>query len=91
VRRGGAVGERARAEKALVPLLRRYRGLDPRLARERMTAGMLRRGFDYATTREAIEAAGREDRDPAADPAADEPPAPGGPPAARSDLESPSD
>jgi hypothetical protein len=56
VRRGGGVGERARAERALAPLLRRWRGLDPREARARATAALLRRGFDYATARDVLDA-----------------------------------
>jgi SOS response regulatory protein OraA/RecX len=56
-RRAGGVGERARAERALAPLLRRWRGLDPREARARATAALLRRGFDYATARDVLAAA----------------------------------
>lgn len=64
VRRGGGAGERARAERALAPLLRRWRGLDPREARARATAALLRRGFDHATARDVLEAL-----PPAGDPA----------------------
>ena len=56
VRRSGGVGERARAERALAPLLRRYRGLEPREVRARATAVLLRRGFDYATARDVLAA-----------------------------------
>lgn len=64
--RAGGAGERARAERALAPLLRRWRGLDPREARARATAALLRRGFDWATARDVLAAL------PAADPAAAE-------------------
>ncbi len=56
-RRTGGAGERARADQALGPILRRYRGLDPREARGKAQAALLRRGFDYATVREAVTAA----------------------------------
>jgi len=57
LRRSGGAGERARADQALAPILRRYRGLDPREARGKAQAALLRRGFDYATAREAVAAA----------------------------------
>ena len=57
VHQAGGAGERARAERALAPLLRRYRGLDPRESRARASAALLRRGFDYATARDVIQAA----------------------------------
>lgn len=57
LRRTGEAGERARAEQALAPILRRYRGLDRREARGKAQAALLRRGFDYATVREAVTAA----------------------------------
>jgi len=56
-RRAGGAGERARADLALAPILRRYRGLDPREARGKAQAALLRRGFDYATCRDAVAAA----------------------------------
>ena len=56
LRRTGGAGERARAEQALAPLLRRYRELDPREARGKAYAALLRRGFDHATVREAVAA-----------------------------------
>jgi regulatory protein len=52
----GGAGERARAERALAPLLRRYRGLEPGEARARATSALLRRGFDYATARDVLAA-----------------------------------
>ena len=61
----GGAGERARAERALGPLLRRYRGLEPREAKARATAALLRRGFDWATARDVLAA------QPAAQPAVD--------------------
>jgi regulatory protein len=57
LRRSGGEGERARADQALAPILRRCRGLDPREARGKAQAALLRRGFDYATVREAVTAA----------------------------------
>ncbi len=59
--RGGGAGERARAERALAPLLRRYRGLDPREARARATAARQRRGFDWATARDVLAAVAATD------------------------------
>jgi SOS response regulatory protein OraA/RecX len=50
----GGAGERARAERALGPLLRRWRGLEPREARARATAALLRRGFEWATVRDVL-------------------------------------
>ena len=52
----GGAGERERAERALAPLLRRWRGLDPREARARATAALLRRGFDWTVAREVLAA-----------------------------------
>jgi regulatory protein len=57
VHRAGGAGERARAERALAPLLRRYRGLDPLEARARASAALMRRGFDHATARDVLAAA----------------------------------
>lgn len=57
LRRAGAAGERARAERVLVPLLRRYRNLDPRETRVRCAAALSRRGFDYDTVTEVLAAA----------------------------------
>jgi len=54
LRKTGGAGERARAAQALAPILRRYRGLEPREARGKAQAALLRRGFDYATAREAV-------------------------------------
>jgi SOS response regulatory protein OraA/RecX len=53
----GAAGERARAERALAPLWRRHRALDPAERRARCAAALARRGFDYDTVREVLEAA----------------------------------
>ncbi len=57
-----AAGERVRAERALAPLLRRYRNLDPREARAKMAAALARRGFDYDTVSEILDATGSRDR-----------------------------
>jgi regulatory protein len=57
LRRLGKAGERARAERALAPLWRRYRALDPAERRRRCAAALARRGFDYDSVREALEAA----------------------------------
>ncbi len=61
LRRLGGVGERARAERALAPLWRRHHALDPRQRRARCAAAMARRGFDYGTVAEALDAAARAD------------------------------
>ena len=61
LRRLGGAGERARAERALAPLWRRHRALDPRERRARCAAAMARRGFDYGTVAEALDAAGAAD------------------------------
>ena len=53
-------GERARAERALAPLWRRHRNLDPAERRARCAAALARRGFEYDTVREVLEAAARE-------------------------------
>lgn len=47
-------GERARAARALAPLLRRYRGLDAREARAKAAAALARRGFDYETVNDVL-------------------------------------
>lgn len=47
-------GERNRAERALAPLVRRYRNLDPREARAKIAAALARRGFDYDTVSEVL-------------------------------------
>jgi regulatory protein len=52
----GGDGERARAEQALLPLWRRHRALDPPERRARCAAALARRGFDYDTVRDVLEA-----------------------------------
>lgn len=57
------------AYRALIPQMRRVRGLEPRAARQRLTAFLARRGFSYAEARHAIdrhlsEAADLADGDP---------------------------
>jgi regulatory protein len=42
------------ARRVLDQVARRYRGLDPRTRRQRLTALLLRRGFDLDTVREAL-------------------------------------
>ena len=64
LRRLGGAGERARAERALAPLWRRHRALEPRERRARCAAAMARRGFDYGTVAEALDAAARADLAP---------------------------
>jgi len=57
LRRLGGAGERARAERALGPLWRRHRALDPRERRARCAAALARRGFDYGTVSDVLDAA----------------------------------
>jgi regulatory protein len=63
LRRLGKAGERARAVRALAPLWRRYRALDPPARRSRCAAALARRGFDYDSVREALDAARDEPAD----------------------------
>jgi regulatory protein len=56
----GGEGERARAEQALLPLWRRHRALDPPERRARCAAALARRGFDYDTVRDVLDAIARE-------------------------------
>jgi len=57
----GGEGERTRAEQALAPLWRRHRALDPPERRARCAAALARRGFDYDTVRDVLDALVRED------------------------------
>ena len=57
----GGTEEQARAARALAPLWRRHRALDPPERRTRCAAALARRGFDYDTVREALDALVRED------------------------------
>jgi len=57
LRRLGGAGERARAERALAPIWRRHRTLDPRERRTRCAQALARRGFDYGTVSEVLDAA----------------------------------
>jgi regulatory protein len=57
LRRLGGAGERARAERALAPIWRRHRALDPRERRARCAAALARRGFDYGTVSDVLDAA----------------------------------
>jgi regulatory protein len=50
----GGEGERARARRALAPLLRRYGALDPRERRSRCAAALARRGFSYSVIDEVL-------------------------------------
>ena len=53
----GEEGERARAELALAPLWRRHRALDPPERRARCAAALARRGFEWDTVRDVLDAA----------------------------------
>jgi len=64
LRRLGPAGERARAERALAPLWRRHRALEPRERRARCAAGLARRGFDYEAVHDALAAAQAAECDP---------------------------
>jgi regulatory protein len=57
LRRLGGAGERARAAHALAPLWRRYRALEPRERRTRCASALARRGFDYGTVSDVLDAA----------------------------------
>lgn len=46
--------EAERARRALAQLGRRYAGLEPRVRRQRLTAALARRGFDYDAIAEAL-------------------------------------
>ena len=53
---GGASGrtEFDRARRAALQFVRRYARLDPRTRRQRLSAALVRRGFDYDTVSEAL-------------------------------------
>jgi len=55
---GGASNrtELERAQRAAMQFARRYAGLDPRTRRQRLSAALVRRGFDYDTVSEALRA-----------------------------------
>jgi len=51
----GAVDEVAAARKVVAQAERRYRGLEPRVRRQRLYALLVRRGFDGGVIRQALE------------------------------------
>ena len=57
LRRLGEAGERARAERALAPIWRRHRMLDPHERRTRCVQALARRGFDYGTISDVLDIA----------------------------------
>jgi regulatory protein len=58
--RSGAMDEAGGARRVLEQVARRYQRLDPRVRRQRLTALLLRRGFDLDTVREALNAEDEE-------------------------------
>ena len=61
--RTGPMDEEHAARRVLEQVARRYRGLDPRTRRQRLTALLLRRGFDLDAVREALRQEAEEHRD----------------------------
>ena len=68
LRRLGGAGERARAERALAPIWRRHRMLDPRERRTRCAQALARRGFDYGTISDVLDTAQRAESAESAEP-----------------------